>query len=183
MTDAELLARMSTGDRSAFGVIYDRHAGSLYAAALRLLGAPAEAQDLLHDVLLEAWEHAREYDPAKGSARTWLFVRLRSRALDRLGRAEVTRTRSLGDAHGEVEAASHARAPGEPVDALAVRSALERVDTTVQQVLELTFYGGFTASEVATRLGVPIGTVKSRLARGLGVLASLFGKGSSDGDE
>ncbi|HEX3596447.1 MAG TPA: sigma-70 family RNA polymerase sigma factor, partial [Polyangiaceae bacterium] len=143
-SDAELVARMRAGERAAFGALYDRHAAALYAVALRMLGTAAEAQDLLHDVFLEAWEHAGEYDAAKGAARTWLFVRLRSRALDRLGRAEATRTRPLGDDSEELDAASRTSGEHEPVDAVSVRRALERIDEAVQQVLELTFFGGFT---------------------------------------
>lgn len=175
--DAGLVARMAAGDRDALGSLYDRHASVLLAVALRILGATREAHDLVHDVFLEAWEHAREYDAARGRVRAWLLVRLRSRALDRLGRAERARSQSLDEA-GEALAAmalAGPRRPSEPVDVLAVRQALAKTPEDVRLVLALTYFDGLTAREVADRLQVPAGTVKSRLARGLSSLARLLG--------
>jgi RNA polymerase sigma-70 factor (ECF subfamily) len=171
-TDAELIARIQSGDTEAMGTVYDRHAPSLYAVAVRMLGAEREAEDLLHDVFLEAWQHAREFDPSKGSVYTWLIVRLRSRALDRLGRAEARRARSLEEAPEMPHLALDGSASA--VDGIAVRRALSQVDVNVRQVLELTFFDGFTAREIAEQLAVPVGTVKSRLARGLGALEALL---------
>src|SRR5262249_9415197 len=84
--DAELMRRAAAGEVDAFAEIYDRHAPALLALLRRMLGTGGEAQDLLHDVFLQAWESVREYDASRGSARTWLLVRARSRALDRLQR-------------------------------------------------------------------------------------------------
>jgi len=171
--DADLIQRVQCGDASAMGSIYDRHGPSLFALAIRMLGAEREAEDLLHDVFLEAWEHAREYDRSKGSLHTWLAVRLRSRALDRLGRAEARRTRSLEEAAESMrnlpDSAHNA------VEGLAVRRALERLEENVRRVLELSYFDDLTAREIAEREGVPLGTVKSRLARGFRALEALFG--------
>jgi RNA polymerase sigma-70 factor (ECF subfamily) len=174
---------MGTGDTGALGAVYDRHAPALLAVAMRMLGAAREAQDVVHDVFLEAWEHAREYDAARASVRTWLLVRLRSRALDRLGRAEALRARSLEDA-GDALIAWSARGahPSEAVDALAVRQALEKIPEDSRRVLSLAYFDGLTAREIAERLGVPTGTVKSRRARGLASLASLLGLGGTADD-
>jgi RNA polymerase sigma-70 factor (ECF subfamily) len=168
---------MGSGDGSALGSLYDRHAPALLAVAMRMLGAAREAQDVVHDVFLEAWEHAREYDRERASVRTWLLVRLRSRALDRLGRAESTRAHSLEDAGDAVTAwtARVATSSSEAVDALAVRQALEKIPEDARRVLSLAYFDGLTAREIAERLGVPTGTVKSRRARGLATLAALLG--------
>jgi RNA polymerase sigma-70 factor (ECF subfamily) len=171
--DPGLVERARRGDTAAFGSLYDRHAPVLGALAVRLLGDAREAQDLVHDVFLEAWEHVREYDPARGSVRTWLAVRLRSRAFDRLGRADRRRTADLDP---EVVLESSARFT-EAVDGIAVRDALGRVEPGVREVLEWTYFDGMTAREIALRTGAPLGTVKSRLARGLGVLGGLLGSG------
>jgi RNA polymerase sigma-70 factor, ECF subfamily len=171
-SDAELIALIQSGDKEALGTVYDRHAPSLYAVAVRMLGAEREAEDLLHDVFLEAWQHAREYDPSKGSVYTWLIVRLRSRALDRLGRAEARRARSLEETPESLDLALDGSAGA--LDGIAVRRALGQVDANVRQVLELTFFDGFTAREIAEQLAVPVGTVKSRLARGLNALEALL---------
>jgi RNA polymerase sigma-70 factor, ECF subfamily len=171
-TDAELIARIQSGETEAMGTVYDRHAPSLYAVAVRMLGAQREAEDLLHDVFLEAWQHVAEFDPNKGSVYTWLIVRLRSRALDRLGRAEARRARSLEEAPEMPQLTLDGSASA--VDGIAVRRALGQVEPIVRQVLELTFFDGFTAREIAEQLAVPVGTVKSRLARGLSALEALL---------
>lgn len=174
--DSSLVEGIGRGNRDALGALYDRHAPTLLATGLRMLGTEREAQDLLHDVFLEAWEHAGEYDPTRGSVRTWLLVRLRSRALDRMSRIERTRSRPLEEL---VDHAGHTNSGdeqgGESFDRMAVREALSRVDGDVREVLELTYFRGLTAREIGARVGIPVGTVKSRLARGLQVLERLLG--------
>lgn len=177
--DAALVERARTGDRAAFGCLYDRFSPILLGAAVRLFRDRREADDLVHDVFLEAWQHVREYDAAKGSVRTWLLLRLRSRALDRMGRAEFRKTTLLDDALGSVEA--RARPGTDAVDVIAVRRALEALEEDVRSVLERTYFEGLTAREIAEQTSVPLGTVKSRLARGLSVLGvALRGEGESD---
>ncbi len=172
--EAELAALARLGDREAFGELYDRLAPLLLGVALRFLREAPEASDLVHDVFLEAWLHVREYDPARASVRTWLLLRLRSRALDRLGRAEAIRTEPLGASGAAGRIAS--REPS-VVDALAVRGALLSVPPDVRDALERTYVLGHSAREIAEELGVPVGTVKSRISRGLAALALVFGEG------
>ena len=82
-TDVRLMAALAAGDRQALGQLYDRQGPLLLALGLRMLGDRAVAEDVLHDVFLEAWHHAREFDPARGTVRAWLVTRMRSRCLDR----------------------------------------------------------------------------------------------------
>jgi RNA polymerase sigma-70 factor (ECF subfamily) len=173
--DAALLARMGQADRVALGLLYDRYAPLLLAAAVRMLGSPREAQDLLHDVFLEAWEHARQYDAARGTVRAWLFVRLRSRALDRLGRAERASEKSIADDAVAKELENHG-VSASTVDSIAMKQAFEKLSPDVRQALELTYFEGLTAPEIAERAGVPVGTVRSRMARGIATLTELLGK-------
>jgi RNA polymerase sigma-70 factor, ECF subfamily len=175
MSDVELMRRSAQGDVEAFAQIYDRHAGSLLALSQRMRFAASEAQDLLHDVFLEAWQAVREYDPERASVRTWLLVRARSRALDRLGRSarEQSARRTLppdNPASQERVFALHAERR------IAVRQALDELDASVRETLELTYYEGLTAVEIAARMDVPLGTVKSRLARGLQSLQRVLGE-------
>ncbi len=165
--DPALMQLLAKGDREALGILYDRHCPLLLAAAIRTLGEAREAHDLVHDVLLEAWLHAGEFDPERGTVRTWLLLRLRSRALDRLGRSEARRTRTLD--------APAAEAPGDApsideVDRIDVRQAVAELETDVREVLEWTYFRGLTAEQVSKETGLPVGTVRSRLARGLRTL-------------
>src|SRR5437867_11435049 len=100
--DAALVARMASGDRGALAELYERHSGLLLGLAIRIVRERREAEDLLHDVLLEAWRHAKEFDPKRGRVRTWLAIRMRSRALDLQKSARVSR--NAGDAGLEVVA-------------------------------------------------------------------------------
>jgi RNA polymerase sigma-70 factor (ECF subfamily) len=165
-SDQHLVAGMVRGDRESIGALYDLHAPVMMAVAVKMLGAHREAQDLVHDVFLEAWLHAGDYDPAKGSLRSWLMLRLRSRALDRLGKAEVARTQSLEECVPPVAGSSLAPA-FEEVDRIGLREVIDRLDAPVREVLERTYFRGLTALAIAEEMGMPEGTVRSRLARGL----------------
>src|SRR6476620_1576645 len=94
--DVRLVAAMANGDRGALAELYERHAGVLLAVGLRIVRERREAEDLLHDVLLEAWRHAKDFDPKRGRVRTWLAIRMRSRALDLQKSARVSRNAGDG---------------------------------------------------------------------------------------
>jgi RNA polymerase sigma-70 factor (ECF subfamily) len=163
-TDFELMQRAQDGHVESFAALYDRHAPVALALAKRILSSLVDAQDLLHDVFIEAWQGVREYDPKRASVRTWLLVRTRSRALDRVYRRGRERLvhRSLAPVSPSVaDAAPHAER------SFALREALAGLDDGVRSVLELTYFWGLTASEISERIDVPEGTVRSRLARGL----------------
>ena len=173
--DVALMARAAAGEPNAFAELYDRHAPLLLATAVRMLGE-REAPDLLHDVFLEAWTHVSDYSSSRGSVRTWLLVRLRSRALDRLSGVERSRMESLDTYHEHSALPASGVAAHPSVDRIAVRAALERLGSDVREALELSYFGGLTMREIAERSGVPLGTVKSRIARGLAALSSLLSK-------
>ena len=168
--DAALVAAMARGDRDALAKLYERHSGVLLGLALRIVKERREAEDLLHDVLLEAWRHAKDFDPKRGRVRTWLAIRMRSRALDLQKSARVSR--NAGDAgldalvdQGERSSPDHAR----------VRAALAELGPDQRQVLELAYFEGLSCSEIASRIAIPVGTVKSRLAAGLSRLRDGIG--------
>lgn len=165
--DEVLVAAMAAGDRAALATLYERHAPLLLGIALRIVREKREAEDLLHDVFLEAWRSARDFDPKRGRVRTWLAIRMRSRALDLQKSARVSR--NTGDAGldllvDDAESASP--------DHHRVRSALAELGSEQRRVLELAYFEGLSCSEIAQRIAIPIGTVKSRLAAGLDRLRS-----------
>ncbi len=160
--DIALVAAMAEGDRGALARLYERHAGVLLAVALRIVRERREAEDLLHDVLLEAWKHAKDFDPKRGRVRTWLAIRMRSRALDLQKSARVSR--NAGDAGLEIVVDESERTSP---DHARVRSALAELGEDQRTVVELAYFEGLSCSEIAAKIAVPIGTVKSRLAAGL----------------
>jgi RNA polymerase sigma-70 factor (ECF subfamily) len=160
---------MADGDRGALASLYDRYGGVLLAVGVRMLADRREAEDLLHDVFLEAWRQAGDFDAGRGSVRTWLLVRMRSRALDRRKAAGYTRSVPLDDPSTTRDWASIDDPSGAP-DRAAVLRALAELPAEQRQVLELGYFEGLSSSEIAQRIDAPIGTVKSRVAAALGKL-------------
>jgi RNA polymerase sigma-70 factor (ECF subfamily) len=165
--DVALIEAMAGGDRTALAGLYDRHASTLLALALRILRNRGEAEDLLHDVFLEVWRAAKDYDTSRGRVRTWLVIRMRSRALDVVKSARVARRTDDDTVVAQVVATDD---PSASTDQARVRAALGEVPADQRAVLELAYFEGLSCSEIADKLAVPIGTVKSRLAAGLSKL-------------
>jgi RNA polymerase sigma-70 factor, ECF subfamily len=165
--DEALVAAMAAGDHGALATLYERHSGLLLGLALRIVRDKREAEDLLHDVFLEAWRSARDFDPKRGRVRTWLAIRMRSRALDLQKSARVSR--NTGD--GGLDLVVDDSVVASP-DHGRVRSALTQLGHDQRRVLELAYFEGLSCSEIAERVSIPIGTVKSRLAAGLDRLRS-----------
>lgn len=160
--DADLVASIARGDRRALASLYDRHSALLLGLALRIVRDRREAEDLLHDVFLEAWRSAKDFDPKRGRVRTWLAIRMRSRALDLQKSARVSR--NAGDAGLElVVDDSERKSP----DHARVRAALAELGAEQRRVLELAYFEGLSCTEIAARVSIPVGTVKSRIAAGL----------------
>lgn len=162
-TDQDLLYAVARGDRAALADLYRLHAGRMFALAIHMLKDRREAEDLVHDVFVEAWQHSGDYDCRRGSVRAWLLMRLRSRALDR---RRSTRARQVAlvadfdDMRGEDafhDAPDHGR----------MRSALLSLTAHQRAVLELGYFRGLSSQEIADHLGIPIGTVKSRVSAAL----------------
>ena len=173
----ELIERVSAGDREAFGRLYDRYAPLVFAFALRVLGRRPEAEDLLQEVFLQAWRQAGTYRQERGTPEAWLSTITRSRAIDRL-RAIRRREKSfipMQDAPS-VDPPGRVEASGSESDArLTVAGPLAELPAAQRIVLELAYFEGLTQAEIATRLGEPLGTVKTRIRAGLDRLRGLLG--------
>ncbi len=174
ISDPELAVAMAQGDNSALGVLYDRYAPIMLATAVRILGNQREAEDLVHDVLLEAWEKAADYDRARGTVRTWLLVRLRSRALDRWRRAGRIRVQTMEARTLDEFLPAAADDPGQSIDHAKLRHAVNDLPEPQRRVLELAYFEGLSSTEVAEQLAIPVGTVKSRTAAGLAKLRAAM---------
>jgi RNA polymerase sigma-70 factor (ECF subfamily) len=171
--DRQLVAAAAGGSRPALAELYDRHASTLLALGIRILGDRARAEDVLHEVFLEAWHHAHEYDSARGSVRAWLVTRMRSRSLD--NRARIVRGRGIAQAAAAEPAhASPTDIAGE-ADHQRVREVVSELADDLRRVIDLAYFEGLSSSEIAERVGVPIGTVKSRLARAVAALKDRIG--------
>jgi len=174
VSDLDLAAvqRMAGGDGAALADLYDRHGRSVYGLAARILGDPAEAEDLTQDVFTLAWKNASRYDPARGAVAAWLLVTTRTRAIDRI-RARRSRPQGGADDDGRKMAAIPDAAPSVDVivassqDAARVRDALTVLPPDQRDALDLAYFQGLSHSEIAERTGIPLGTIKTRIRTGL----------------
>src|SRR5262245_6419453 len=151
-----VLRRIAAGDHKALGELYDLFAGLAYGLALRILRDRTEAEDVVQEVFVQMWRQASRYDAGRGSPEAWVCTMTRTRAIDRL-RRRAARREEPGDA---MPLAAQTPATEET---LAVRKALDGLSEDQRRALELAYYEGLTQSEIADRLGEPLGTVKTRI--------------------
>lgn len=165
---ADLLYRSASGDRAAFAALYRETAPTLFAWLLRLLRRRALAEEVLQDVFVSVWQHAAEYDAAKGRVMSWLARMTRNRALDRL-----RRERRLVPLDELAAAEEGGEAPEEPrshVEERALAECFEALAEGPRRSLRLAYLSGLSHEEIARALGAPLGTVKSWVRRGLASL-------------
>ena len=167
-----LLRRLTTGDHTALGEVYDLYAGLVNGLALRILRDRAEAEDVVQEVFVQVWRQAARFDPRRGSPEAWLCTIARTRTLDRLRRRTSRREDASAAAPG---AAAFPRSD----EALAVRKALEGLSPDQGRALELAYYEGFTQSETAERLREPLGTIKTRIRTAMIRLREVLGARAS----
>jgi RNA polymerase sigma-70 factor, ECF subfamily len=178
--DAALMAAVAGGDRAALATLYDRHGAAVVALLQRILHDRALAEDLLHDVFLEAWHQAAGYDPQRGSVRTWLMIRARSRALDR--RSKLQRDAQLAElATRDRREPVHEAGEVVGLDGARLRRLAAGLSRELVEVIELAYFEGLSSSQIAETLCIPVGTVKSRVARALEALRAAFGTGAEGG--
>ena len=172
-TDEQVLEAVGRGDDDALGVLYDRFGRLAYRLAFRILRDRALAEDAVQEAFLAVWRSADAYKRERAKPSTWILTVVHRRAVDLVRREQVRRGEPL-------EVAPEPSVGPVDEDAVlrdrraAVQAALTELPGEQRQALELAYYGGLTQSELAERLGVPLGTVKSRMFAGLGRLRELL---------
>jgi RNA polymerase sigma-70 factor (ECF subfamily) len=169
--ELRLVERLRAQDQTALDMLYERYSKVVYAIALRIIGQTAEAEDVVVDSFWQVWQQAASYDASRGQLRTWIVTIARSRALDRL---RALRRSPLADAE-EVDVAGREIAADDDPEQAAwlsqqsaiVRTALASLPREQREALELAYYHGLSQSEVAERLGEPLGTIKTRIRLGM----------------
>jgi len=170
LPDPALVERVAQGDRSAFLELYDRHVSRVFALATRMLGDRASAEEVTQDAFLKLWTRARAFSPTRGALLTWLLTIARNNALDRI-RLEARRPALAEASLSDLEdGRPDLQAPGsgsEEARWRSLRFALAELPDGQRQVIELAYYQGLTHSQMAEMLGLPLGTVKTRLRLGM----------------
>jgi RNA polymerase sigma-70 factor, ECF subfamily len=180
---ADLLKRSSRGDEGAFAEWYDATAARAFGLAVRVLRDRAQAEEVTQESYLDCWRHASRFDAAKGSAISWLLTIVHRKAVDRVRSAEAAGRRDKAYGHRE-QSVPHdetAEAATASLEATRVRAALADLTTKQREAIELAFLGGYTHTEVAAMLDLPIGTAKTRIRDGLIRLRDALGVGEVAG--
>jgi len=168
---AELVARMAQGDQQALGRLYDETSASVNGLLLRMLAHPQDAEEVLMDVYLKAWKNAAGYLPERASVQAWLAMMARSVAIDRIRRRASQPDRAAIATEDAPEPAAPGTSPEEETSRnqwrTEVQRALDELPREQRDAVMLAFFEGLSHSELAARLGQPLGTVKSRVRVGL----------------
>lgn len=176
---ADLLRRCARGDEASFARLYDATSARLHGLVLRVIRDPAQAEEVTQEAYLEVWRTASRFDPDRGSALSWLMTIGHRKAVDRVRSAEASSRRDT-TYHREARPVDHdvtAEAATASLEAGRVRQALQELTAAQREALELAYFGGYTHTEVATMLDLPVGTAKTRIRDGLIRLRDAMGVG------
>ncbi len=168
--DHAALERMARGDHEALAELYDRHGRLVFSLALRILRDQSDAEDIVQDVFSQAWRQAARYESSRGNVIAWLLNLTRSRAIDRLRGRRARPDTAAGDP-ATLELPDRSQPVDEQIalstEAARIRAAVDELSVLQRVAIELAFYEGLTHVEIAERLELPLGTVKTRIRQGL----------------
>ena len=179
LSDEALVALVARADEVAFAELYDRYGRVAYGLALRILHDEALAEDAVQEGFLAIWRSAVRFVPERAKASTWILTLVHRRAVDLVRRQERRRAEPL-EAASDPQGGSTEEAVWLRLQRERVQEALRKLPDQQREALELAYYGGFTQSELAERLGQPLGTIKSRMFTGLSRLRDLLGEAGAE---
>ncbi len=176
LSDEALVALAARSEQTALAELYDRYGRTAYGLALRVLRDQALAEDAVQEAFLTVWRTASRFMPEKGRASTWILTLVHRRAVDAVRREQRRRADSLELATEPSSVEGVEEDAWLRLQRERVQEALRRLPDAQREALELAYYGGFSQSELAERLGQPLGTIKSRMFAGLARMRELLGE-------
>ena len=172
---AGLISRVARGDADAFDAVYDQVAPTVFGIVRRVIRDPAQSEEVTQDVLLEVWRNAAKFDPGRGSAAAWVTTLAHRRAVDRVRSVQKESDRERRIAAAVVPYDEVAEAVESSLERERVRRCLGSLTELQRESVTLAYYGGYTYSQVASLLGVPDGTIKTRMRDALIRLRDCLG--------
>jgi RNA polymerase sigma-70 factor, ECF subfamily len=170
LADEDLMQLVRDGEARAFEIVFDRHGDASFSLAYRMCGRQAMAEDVVQEAFLSLWRSGARYDSTRGSVRSWVLSIVHNRTIDALRRGVVRDSQNAAE-EGVVERLAASECTEAEVvrrdEARNVRSALGELPPEQRQVIELAYFGGFTHTQIAQTLELPVGTVKGRMRLGL----------------
>ena len=170
-----LLTHVAKGDQAAFEALYDQLGASVYGLIRKVLRNPSQAEEVAQEVLLEVWRTASRFDPARGSAATWMLTIAHRRAIDRVRAEEAAAAREQRTAQAPTAVDEVAETVEASMDAERVRRCLAGLTELQRESITLAYYGGYSYAQVAALLDTALGTIKTRIRDGLTRLRACLG--------
>jgi RNA polymerase sigma-70 factor (ECF subfamily) len=178
LADEDLMQLVRDGEARAFEIVFDRHGSASFSLAYRMCGRRAMAEDVVQEAFLSLWRGGARYDRTRGSVRSWVLAIVHNQAIDALRRGVVRDSRNVAEEGAAERVAASECTEAEIVrrdEARNVRGALHELPPEQRQVIELAYFGGFTHTQIAEMLQLPVGTIKGRMRLGLTKLRLALG--------
>jgi len=178
LEDLELLAKIGEQDREALATLYDRYGRRVFALAVRMLKDPIGSEEVTQDVFMSVWRRGASYTSKKGKFTTWLFSIAHNRTIDELRKRRRDRSRENDDIDDHLNIQSGDISPADTAIAQSeyaqIRAAMDELPEEQKNVIELSYFKGLTQTEIASKTGQPLGTVKTRMRLALKKLRSAL---------
>jgi RNA polymerase sigma-70 factor, ECF subfamily len=178
LADEDLMQLVRDGEARAFEIVFDRHGSASFSLAYRMCGRRAMAEDVVQEAFLSLWRGGARYDRTRGSVRSWVLAIVHNQAIDALRRGVSRDSRNVAEEGAAERVAASECTEAEIVrrdEARNVRGALHELPPEQRQVIELAYFGGFTHTQIAEMLQLPVGTIKGRMRLGLTKLRLALG--------
>jgi RNA polymerase sigma factor (sigma-70 family) len=175
ITEAELVLALINKDRNAVGILYDKYSSFLYGIIYRIVNSDGIAEDTLQEAFVKIWQHIDGYDSSKAKLITWMSNICRNLAIDKIRSKDYKNSRKNQDIDDYVNLVEDQRPAFNP-ESVGVREMLEKLTPEQKILIDMVYFQGYTQNDTANELGIPLGTVKTRLRAAINVLRNIYVK-------
>lgn len=173
-SEEDLIALLKSGDESAFSYLYDHYSGALNGIIYKMINDTALAEDILQEAFVKIWKNFSSYDPSKGRLFTWMLNITRNLAIDTIRSKSYKKQSKIQSSEIAVGNASNNINEKERFDGLGIRKQVTLLKEDQKQIIDLAYFDGFTQTEISQKLGIPLGTVKTRMRAAISELKRLL---------
>jgi RNA polymerase sigma-70 factor, ECF subfamily len=172
--EEELIALLKSGDQSAFAYLYDNYAAALYGIIFRIINNKEIAEDILQEAFVKIWNNFSSYDATKGRLFTWMLNIARNLSIDMIRGKSYKKQTKIQSSENAVTNASNSTNENDRFDTLGLRKQLTALKEDQKQIIDLAYFEGFTQNEISQKLGIPLGTVKTRMRTAIQELKKIL---------
>jgi RNA polymerase sigma-70 factor (ECF subfamily) len=173
-SEEELIQLLKTGDESAFSYLYDHYSGALFGVIFKIIGDQPLAEDILQEAFVKIWNNFSSYDSSKGRLFTWMLNITRNLTIDTLRSKSYKKQSKIQGSENAVNYAGNHINENERFDAMGIRKQTSLLKEDQKQIIDMAYFDGFTQEEISKKLGIPLGTVKTRMRAAISVLKKLL---------